>query len=85
MREAKGTTDYRKRKATERADKTLREYLDSLSLEKLTDLLIDVLKARRQGREIGDQRPTLAVGTDCLPRRGRSPVRSKRSSTRQNT
>jgi hypothetical protein len=74
-----GKTDYRKRKATERADKTLREYLDSLSLEKLTDLLIDVLKARRQGREIGDQRPTLAVGTDCLPRRGRPAIRSKRS------
>lgn len=55
-----GKTDYRKRKATERADKTLREYLDSLSLEKLTDLLIDVLKARRQRCEIGGQMPTLA-------------------------
>jgi hypothetical protein len=79
MSKMSGKTDYRKRKATERADKTLREYLDSLSLEKLTDLLIDVLKARRQGREIGDQRPTLAVGTDCLPRRGRPAIRSKRS------
>ena len=83
MRGARGTTGYRKRKANERAETTLREYLESLSPEKLTALLIEDLEEQRQRREIGDSklRPKPAMRTDRLSRPGRPAVPTDRSPT----
>jgi hypothetical protein len=68
MRETKGTTGYRKRKANDRAERTLQEYLSSLPLEKLTALLNESLDAGPQRRDAGEQKPKPA---EFLSPRGR--------------
>jgi hypothetical protein len=59
------------RKPAEHADRTVREYLASLTPEKLTELVIEDLKDRRQRRESGDQSRPPANETGWLPRQER--------------
>ena len=66
MRDAKGTTGYRKRKDTERAAVTFRDYLESLSPERRAALRLEDLGEPRQTCEIADLKPKPTMGTDRL-------------------
>ena len=54
MNKKRGIDAYSRRNAGLHADRTVREYLASLSPEKLTELVIEDLKEQRQRRENGD-------------------------------